>query len=115
MSTPQSGAVATRWQPHLPYLLLLLGGTAFLLLLALLNHRALGTGYDLGIYDQTIWNLSQGRIWQTTLVYETGGYYDHFEPILALLVPLYWLWPDVRVLLIVQAISLGLGSLPIYL
>ena len=68
-------------------------GTAFLIVLSLSHHHALGTGYDLGIYDQVIWNLSHGRIWETTLVYETGGYYDHFEPILALLTPLYWLWP----------------------
>ncbi len=100
---------------HLPYLILLIAGTAFLTALSLLHHRALGTGYDLGIYDQTVWNLSHGRIWETTLVYETGGYYDHFEPILVLLVPLYWLWPNVQVLLIVQAVALALGSLPIYL
>lgn len=97
------------------FIIVLLIGAAFLLILSLLQHRALGTGYDLGIYDQTVWNLSHGRIWQTTLVYETNGYYDHFEPILALLVPLYWFWPDVRVLLIVQAVALALGALPIYL
>ena len=90
-------------------------GTAFLVATSLLQHRALGTGYDLGIYDQTVWNLSQGRIWMTTLVYETGGFYDHFEPILLLFVPLYWLWSDVRVLLIVQSIVLALGAVPIYL
>lgn len=100
---------------HLPYSILLVCGTVFLIVAALLNHRALGTGYDLGIYDQTVWNLAHGRIWMTTLVYETGGYYDHFEPILLLIVPLYWLWSDVRVLLIVQSLALGLGSLPIYL
>lgn len=105
----------SRRRQHLPYVLLLFIGTAFLIVLSLAHHRALGTGYDLGIYDQVIWNLSHGRIWETTLVYETGGYYDHFEPILVLLTPLYWLWPDVRVLLIVQAVALALGSLPIYL
>ncbi len=99
---------------HWPYLIVLLGGSVFLIVSALLNHRGLGTGYDLGIYDQTIWNLAHGRIWMATLVYETNGYYDHCEPILALIVPLYWLWSDVRVLLIVQALALGLGSLPIY-
>ncbi len=100
---------------HWPYILLLFAGTAYLIASALLQHRAFGTGYDLGIYDQTIWNLAHGRIWMTTLVYETNGYYDHFEPILALIVPLYWLWSDVRVLLIVQSVALALGSLPIYL
>ena len=29
--------------------------------------------------------------------------------------PLYWLWSDVRVLLIVQSTALALGALPIYL
>ncbi len=105
----------SHWRRHLPYLLLLLISTAFLIVSSLLHHHALGTGYDLGIYDQVIWNLSHGRIWETTLVYETGGYYDHFEPILVLLTPLYWLWPNVQVLLVVQAIALALGSLPIYL
>lgn len=97
------------------FVILLCLGAAFLTISALLNHRGLGTGYDLGIYDQTIWNLAHGRIWMTTLVYETAGYYDHFEPILALIAPLYWLWPDVRALLIVQSLALALGSLPIYL
>lgn len=100
---------------HGAYLLLLIGGIGLFLVLALLNHRALGTGYDLGIYDQVVWNLAHGRIFATTLVYETAGTYDHFEPILVLLAPLYWLWSDVRWLLIVQAVALGLGSLPIYL
>jgi uncharacterized membrane protein len=104
----------SRWR-HLPYLILLVGGTLFLITEALLNHRALGTGYDLGIYDQVVWNMAHGRPFATTLVYETNGYYDHLEPVLALISPLYWLWPDVRVLLVLQAVALALGSLPIYL
>ena len=97
------------------FVALLCFGAGFLVITALLQHRAFGTGYDLGIYDQTIWNLSRGRIWMTTLVYETSGFYDHFEPILVLFLPLYWLWSDVRVLLIAQSIALALGALPIYL
>lgn len=104
-----------RWLAHLPYLVLLGAGAALLLAEALLHHRAFGTGYDLGIYDQVVWNLAHGRWFMTTLVYETGGYYDHFEPILALIAPIYWLLPDVRVLLVIQSLMLALGSLPIYL
>lgn len=113
--TMDNKSSAARWRRHLPYLLLLIAGTIILMVLALLQHRALGTGYDLGIFSQVVWNLAHGRIWQTTLVFETYGYYDHFEPILTLLVPLYWLQPDVRMLLLVQALALALGSLPIYL
>ena len=100
---------------HGAYLVLLVVGCTALATLALLNHRALGTGYDLGIYDQVVWNMAHGRPFATTLVYETGGYYDHFEPVLALIGTLYWAWSDVRVLLILQALALALGSLPIYL
>ncbi len=112
--TGSTRGAASVWR-HLPYAILLTAGAAFLIAEALLNHRALGTGYDLGIYDQVVWNMAHGRPFATTLVYETNGYYDHFEPALALIAPLYWLWSDVRVLLIVQALALALGSLPIYL
>lgn len=112
--TGSTRAAANLWR-HVPYVILLMAGAAFLIAEALLNHRALGTGYDLGIYDQVVWNMAHGRPFATTLVYETNGYYDHFEPILALIAPLYWLWSDVRVLLLVQALALALGSLPIYL
>lgn len=112
--SPNSFKALLRWR-HLPYVVLLILGTALLLLLAVLRYRSLETGYDLGIFNQVIWNLAHGRIWQTTLVFETKGYYDHFEPILVLLVPFYWLRPNADVLLILQAVALGLGSLPIYL
>ena len=62
-----------------------------------------------GIYDQVVWNLSHGRLFQTTLVYETAGTYDHFEPVLVLIAPIYWLFSDVRVLLVIQSLALALG------
>jgi uncharacterized membrane protein len=99
---------------HGPYLIVLFLGAAWLIVSALLNHRALDTGFDLGIYDQVVWNISHGRFFKTTLVYETAGAYDHFEPVLALIAPLYWLFPDVRVLLVIQSLALALGSAPIY-
>ncbi len=40
---------------------------------------------------------------------------DHFSAILYLLAPLYWLWDNPKILLIVQTISLGIGALPVYL
>lgn len=100
---------------HGPFLILLSLGAAWLIASALLNHRALDTGYDLGIYNQVVWNIAHGRFFQTTLVYETAGAYDHFEPILALIAPIYWLLPDARVLLVIQALALALGAVPIYL
>ncbi|MBK9054208.1 MAG: DUF2079 domain-containing protein [Chloroflexi bacterium] len=39
---------------------------------------------------------------------------DHVAPVLLLVAPLYWLWSDARMLLIVQAIALCLGAIPVY-
>jgi uncharacterized membrane protein len=105
----------SRLLQHLPYLILLALGACALTAMSWLQHQAFGTGYDLGIYDQVVWNIAHGRYFMTTLVYETNGYYDHFEPILTAVAPLYWIWPDVRVLLTLQSVALALGSLPIYL
>ena len=76
-----------------------------------LTHKA-----DLGQMDIAIWNTAHGRILQ-----EIKGdaistrLTDHVEPIFILIAPVYWLWADVRVLLILQAVSLALGAWPIYL
>jgi uncharacterized membrane protein len=108
-------SIPRTFRRHWAYLAFLTAGATYLITLALLHHRALGTGYDLGIYDQVVWNLAHGHAFLTTLVYETNGYYDHFEPILAMIAPVYWLMPDARVLLVIQALALALGSLPVYL
>lgn len=39
---------------------------------------------------------------------------EHFEPILVPLALLFFLWDDVRILLIAQSIALALGALPVY-
>ncbi|MEP6979016.1 MAG: DUF2079 domain-containing protein, partial [Thermoleophilia bacterium] len=38
----------------------------------------------------------------------------HFHPILMTLAPLYWIWDDVRVLLIAQAVLIALAGLPVF-
>src|SRR6202011_251115 len=39
---------------------------------------------------------------------------DHFHPILMAIAPLYWIWNDVRVLLLVQAGLLAAAGIPIF-
>jgi len=85
--------------------------------LSLLRHEAFHSkGYDLGIFSQVVWNSARGQLYQTTLYPNACSNFlgVHFAPILALLAPLYWLFPDARVLLIAQTIALALGVLPIY-
>jgi uncharacterized membrane protein len=76
-----------------------------------LTHKA-----DLGQIDLAIWNTAHGRFVQgikgeavsTRLT-------DHVEPILLPVSLAFWLWDDVRALLILQAAALAAGAWPIYL
>lgn len=70
-------------------------------------------GYDLGLQDQVVWNTSRGDLYHTSL--ETENYLgDHFQPLMALLSPLYWLAPGVYWLLGFQTLALALGAVPVF-
>jgi uncharacterized membrane protein len=88
--------------------------------LSLARHWSFhSTGLDLGVFDQILWNTSQGRFMESTLSLDRcvphSFFGDHFSPILIALVPLYWVAPHPETLLVVQTIALALGALPIYL
>lgn len=69
---------------------------------------------DLAKFDQGIWSTAQGKPFRITLA-EDSVIQSHFSPSLALLSPLYLIWPDIRLLFISQAIlNAGAGAL-IYL
>lgn len=83
--------------------------------LSIRHYDGLDTGgYDLGVFDQVIWNTSQGRLYQNTILFDSPNYIGkHLSLIPLLLAPLYWIWPDPRLLLILQSVILGLGALPV--
>ena len=88
--------------------------------LSLLRHWSFhSTGLDLGVFDQVVWNTSQGRFMESTLSLDRctphSFFGDHFSPILVALVPLYWVAPHPETLLVVQTAALAAGALPIYL
>jgi uncharacterized membrane protein len=69
--------------------------------------------FDLGIMDQVVWNTSQGRPFASSI--EVSNFLgDHVQPLLALWAPLYWVYPRVEVLLVVQTVVLALGAFPVY-
>jgi uncharacterized membrane protein len=75
------------------------------------THRS-----DLGQIDQAIWNSSRGRLlMQTDNGFEATRLTDHVEPILALISPIYWVWDDVRAILLLQVAAVAVGVLPLYL
>jgi len=79
-----------------------------------------GYTFDLGITTQVVWNTAYGRWFETSLgraanVELIGSYLgNHVRPFLLLLAPLYRLWPDPRLLLILQSAALGVAAVPLY-
>lgn len=84
-----------------------------------LRHDVFLSGrFDLGNMDQTVWNTSQGRFFTltnpdgTNIMSRLGVHSDIF---LALLAPLYFIWNDPGVLLILQTLSLAFAGIFVYL
>jgi uncharacterized membrane protein len=101
--------LASRWW-------LLVAIAVFVLVLGLLvglRYQAYDFwGVDLAQFDQALWNTWQGRLLQFT---QYGGVpdtllTDHVEPIMLLIAPLYLVWPDPRLLLILQVVALAWGA-----
>lgn len=84
-------------------------------LLSLQRHAIFQSGgFDLGIYDQALWQYSH-FLFPYNTVKESFILGDHFSVTLPLLAPLYWVWSDVKLLLIFQAVWISLSVIPVYL
>lgn len=76
--------------------------------------------FDLGIQNQAVWNTAHGRWFETSIGRMTnaeliGSYLgNHVQPILLLLAPFYRLWPDPRLMLIIQSVGLGSAAFPLF-
>ena len=73
--------------------------------------------YDFGIFDQAIWNVAH---FTPPIIdhFVIGGkwiFADHFSPSIFLLSPLYWVTDRPEILLVTQAVSVGLSGLILYL
>jgi len=85
---------------HLILIVLMVAAFAlFFSYVAIMRHERLqSTGYDLGIYDQAMWNTAQGRLFEYTAWIGKDNWFaepgsmlgTHVEPILFFIVPLYW-------------------------
>ncbi|MGQ9836992.1 MAG: DUF2079 domain-containing protein [Cyanobacteriota bacterium] len=77
------------------------------------HHLFQSGGYDLGIFDQSIYLISQGEVPFSTIrgIHILG---DHAAFILYPISLLYRIFPSVYWLFIIQALALSLGALPAY-
>ena len=85
--------------------------------LAVQEHKAFETGrFDLGNMVQAVWSTTQGRPLDVTELdgEQINRLGAHVDPILAAFAPLWWLWPSPNMLLVVQAVAVALGALPVF-
>lgn len=82
--------------------------------LALLRHDSFNSsGFDLGIYDQLVWNTLHGRFFFYTTTGEPALHFsNHASLNLLLIAPFYLIHSGPETLLFLQAVSIGLGGLP---
>ncbi|MEY4582267.1 MAG: hypothetical protein RL701_6970, partial [Pseudomonadota bacterium] len=129
IGTPSAGAssyaplttgVSTRWSRTWPFLLVLLFGcgyAAYMSYYTVMRHQLMGTaGFDLGIFDNLMFNAMHGRPFRSTVAVPHGSYLsNHAEYGMFLFVPLYALHPSADTLLVLQSTFIGLAAVPLYL
>src|ERR1700756_4994197 len=71
---------------------------------------------DLGNMTQAVWSTAHGDFLGMTATSgrEITRLAVHVEPFLALLVPLWWLWGSPMMLVVVQAVVVSTGAIPVY-
>ena len=88
-------------------------------ILSIRSHYVFGTGYyDFGAVEQTIWNTSEGRFFETNFGLRDESFSrlsGHFEINILLFSLFYKVFPYSEALLIFQTILLALGAYGLYL
>ncbi len=69
--------------------------------------------FDLGIFDQGTWLLSRFNPFLTVRGLHLFG--DHAQYINILVAPVFWVWDDVKALLVAHTFAFALGMIPVYL
>jgi uncharacterized membrane protein len=80
---------------------------------ALLRHWHFDSSYDLAIYDQAVWHLSRLEPPASSFRGLTNLFGDHFDPVIVMFAPLFWIAPAAETLLAAQAVLLALSILPV--
>ncbi len=86
--------------------------------LAVLQQQAFATGrFDVGNLTQAVWSTAHGRFLEITDLQgrQISRLGAHFDPLVALLAPLWWLWPNPSLLLVAQAVAVAFGAVPVFL
>lgn len=92
-----------------------LGYSALFSYFTLLDHWNLSTTiYDLGIYDNILWQTAHGFFLDCTFIKGGDHSVAHFDPILWVLAQFYRFFPRAETLLVVQTVWLASGVFPLW-
>ncbi len=95
------------------------GYTAYIGHYTVLRHRLIQTmAFDLGIYDNLMFNVIHGRFFKSPVLFGPGKFSyiaGHAEYVMVLFAPIYALKPGSETLLWLQAFLLGAAAIPLYL
>jgi len=115
MSTGYGNPAVRRWPIRLlPLDLAVLAAIAYAAISIYRHDHFASNAFDLGVQDQTVWGYSRLQMIPNTVEMIPNLLGDHFHPILMTIAPLYWVWDDARVLLLVQAVLLAAAGIPIF-
>lgn len=80
---------------------------------SILTYQNFGmSAFDIGIHDQAIWKIATGRgLFSTVRGLPIWG--DHCWFIMIFLAPLYWIWPSLKIILVLQSVALAIGAVPL--
>jgi uncharacterized membrane protein len=85
--------------------------------LSILRQLAFSTGrFDLGNMVQAVWSTAHGHPLRITDLQgdQISRLAAHVDPILVFFAPLWLAWPSANMLLVAQALAVGLGAIPVY-
>ena len=86
--------------------------------LSVLQQQAFSTGrFDVGNLTQAVWSTAHGRFLEVTDLQgqQISRLGAHFDPLVALLAPLWLVWPSPDLLLVTQAVCVAFGAVPVFL
>jgi uncharacterized membrane protein len=96
-----------------------LGYAVYMSFYTIRNHHLVATtAFDLGIYDNLLFNAEHGRFFHSPVLFGPGDrnyLAGHAEFAMLLFVPFYAIHPSAEMMLIIQATVLGTSAIPLYL
>jgi len=92
---------------------LLFAAVTMYITIHLIHDSYHSSAFDLGVFTQELKNTLHGQILYSPAI-GASQFAPHFSPVLFLLVPLYWVFPYVQMLLVVQALLLAFGGYLVY-